>query len=141
MKNASRNLLAILLLSLIASLSNVTHGQTADSIRRIPVWRAKLIAQDLMRFDSVMSEHTKLSKDYADMKEIALTRLNMINMQEQIISDKNIQISLEQQKTIQAMKFQLVARKYKRQRNWILVGVGAVVVGTVVKVVQNTVAF
>ncbi|MGC3945376.1 MAG: hypothetical protein QM762_12820 [Chryseolinea sp.] len=127
MRTRLRGCGAIMLLSLIVFLSIDTLAQESDSIRRIPVWRARMIAEDLTSFDQLKFSYHVLWLDYQDLREINYSNNRSMYAQRMQMAEKDVQIKLLDQKVTTALLFQPLARKYKRQRNGVAV-VGIVVV-------------
>jgi hypothetical protein len=112
----------IALVSLIVFSSLDTRAQ--DSLK-FPVWRARLIAADLVRADSIASENVVLNKKY-----IILQSVNQLHM-DIIEKLKLAAIESEKQKSILQQQVEIVEgsnRKLKIQRVLLASVIGAVVI-------------
>jgi hypothetical protein len=112
----------IALVSLIVFSSLDTRAQ--DTLK-IPVWRARLIASDLVRADSIASENVVLNKKY-----IILQSVNQLHM-DIIEKLKLAAIESEKQKSILQQQVEIVEgsnRKLKIQRVLLASVIGAVVI-------------
>lgn len=123
---------------LIAKYPDSTYRPKIDSGTltqnlSVPAWRAKEIAEDLVRKDSLDMENqskdstiTQLNTSITDRDTTIITLKEVVG-QERVSLQTALDVSTEWIGEVKLWKAQ--ATKYKRQRNGIIAGVGAVVVG------------
>jgi hypothetical protein len=98
-----------------------------------PRWRLLMVAQDLIRLDSVTTEYHYVLKMLNEEKRISKARLSQNKFYLRILKQKDGQIvALGQDLEIadrRGIYWESWARTYKRQRNGVIIISGVVVVG------------
>lgn len=141
MNNALKILTLIVLVSSIVFSSHGTQAQDTISLTpvtavedsiRIPAWRARLIAQDLIRFDFLKVEYLKLQLDLQDQQIIAQRTEHQLGLMNGILLEKERQLLISEQMRANLQQqvdiWQSKAKGFRRQRNFLAVA-GTVLVG------------
>lgn len=129
MRSALRNWGVIALISLIAFSWQDTLAQVPgspqipqDSMVWVPRWRARMIAQTEVRFDSVVQENNRLMKDYEDQKKISALRLKTITFQGEQISECHQQVALLSESNQELRKMAPIIKTLERQKKGYKIG-------------------
>jgi hypothetical protein len=134
MKNSFVMFTFTLMLSLIAFSSADIQAQASDSTYKwtLPRWRVEMIAEDLIRYDSLLSELLKAQKDVQTWQSVAAARTRMNRHYRSIIKERDIRIALLREDLRLSGEKEIIlqteGKKYKRQRNRVIAGVVIVAV-------------
>jgi hypothetical protein len=98
-----------------------------------PRWRLLMVAQDLIRLDSVTMEFYFIQKLLVQEKRISKARSDQNKFYLLRIKEKDVQITSLNQDLLLADRrsiyWESIARTYKRQRNGVVIVSGVVIVG------------